>query len=154
MDKAWIHYNPDDGTIIGISWEKNDLDDLIEISREMAESFMVGDLRTVAFKIIKGIDGPALVSIDENPSMPEFWNLKEANGLDDGSEIIVYGNTIVANVVDLSKSTNLFATLKHDPSWLIKTWNLRDFQIREGRLTICWPNADKHSFYMSKSNED
>jgi hypothetical protein len=152
VDKAWVRFDPSNGDIIGISWEK-DSDDLIEISGDLAESFMSGKTRVVAFKVTTENGVHVLSSIDEKPVLPEFWNLRETGGIDYDNDIVVSGNMIIAKVDGLHRFLNLFATLKNDPSWLIKTWNLREFPVVNGEILINWPDANKHSFYMSKTNE-
>jgi hypothetical protein len=154
VDNAWACFNPETGDLTGIFWEKPTGIVSAEIPRSLAESFMSGDLRMVGFTVIEDNGVYCLRPLNEEPVLPEFWNLREAEIIPDNAEIVVSNDTIVVRMENLPSVANLFATLKNAPSWLIKTWNLREFEVLDGHVTINWPNADQHSFYMSNANEE
>ena len=153
MDEGWIRYVPGSGKIIGIGWEKQG-DDCIPIPAETAAKFITGELRKVSHRVIDRGNGPALELIQTESTLSKFWSLTSIDDEDSGVEISVDDSEIVIRIPDgFERPFLIFATVKNDPTWLVSSWDLRDLKVKDGTVTIPYPDADRCSIYMRMINE-
>ena len=147
MPTAWIEYD-DAGRPLAVRWASSGGLE-IEITREMAGSFMDGRENIHLYHVEESDEMMVLKKKDDHPREPaKFWSLEV---LDDSSSMSILtvdtdGMTIA---VDGNRpSTVLYATIKNDPSWLVRSWDLTKMPPSNGTIRINWGEADKHSFYI------
>ena len=85
------------------------------------------------------IDGNRSSSTDSIDALDESGGASMLSVDKEGMTITIDGNR---------SSSILYATIKNDPSWLIKSWNLTNMAQTGNTIRINWADADKHSFYI------
>ena len=147
MAKAWIEYD-DAGQPTAVKWNSSG-GRKIEITTEMAGSFMDGSEDIHLYHVEESDGTMILKKRDDQQKEPvKFWSLDTLGESDGISMSLVdkYGMTITLNG-DRSLFI-LYATIKNDPSWLVRSWNLTKIAPSGGSVRIDWADADKHSFYV------
>lgn len=153
MDEAWVCYYPDSGKIASIGWERSD-GPSVAVPVEMAAKLMSGEIRKSSYRVVNRGDGPMLELFQPITSMPKFWSLMTIDEEESNMEVRITDVGIEVRIPDSTiRSCLIFATLKNDPSWLIETWDLRDFKMDNGMIKIPYPDADQYSVYIRKINE-
>jgi hypothetical protein len=142
MDKAWIIYNPEDGQLISIKRSAGS-ENSIEIPGKDAVEFLSGTKRLSDYEVI---DKKLCFKKTESDQVPIFWNLISRDGwhlqiLTDGETIKIYTKTPLEYVM-------LYASIKNNPTWLINTWDLGNYEIQDNAITINFINSDKYSYYI------
>lgn len=143
-DKAWARYKPEDGSILGITWQRPDGGDFIEITGQMARDFMLGQLRTVAFAVKK----ETLESIELFEGYQQFWNLLPLHN-DPAGNMSVGDDHVLLRCMDGDRLPSvLFATLDGNPSWIVGSWKIdwsEHGTSRESRVDV--DRAGSYSYY-------
>lgn len=152
MASARLRYDPMTGALLEVTW-KPIQENFLEISDDLAIGFMEGSSRFSDYLIIKDGLGEVSLQKKENLIIPQiFWNLIDIR---DHLDLITIERDLIHLIVDGSNLmiSRIFATLPGNPSWLVKTWDLHELSVIDGKITIRWPGIGNHGLYTSKINE-
>jgi hypothetical protein len=152
MPDAWIEYDQI-GNILGIHWNKPD-GLSIEIPIETAEKFVLGELSIINHRISDIEIMPTLEIIVHVAAVPIFWALQTLENMPSDIEVEVNNSEINVHVPNglPNISTVLHATLKDDPTWLIKSWKLNEYPLIDNIIKIYFEDADQYSIYVSHAS--
>jgi hypothetical protein len=147
---AWLSYDSLSGRPMSVSWEKMK-ESCVEITTELAESFMLGTSHIHDYSV--DISNKTLVKRIPEKRLPRvFWSLKILDGSDSGLNITAELNKVYITLKDVSNlNLMLFATIKNDPSWLINSWDLNDYKVVDGMITVWIKDATDFSYYIGKT---
>jgi hypothetical protein len=147
MASAWLEYD-DVGQPTIVRWSSGGGRE-IEITKEMAGSFMDGSENMHLYHV-EEVDGSMLLKKKDVPvkEPARFWSLDALDESGGASMLSVDKEGMTITIDGNRSSSILYATIKNDPSWLIKSWNLTNMAQTGNTIRINWADADKHSFYI------
>lgn len=146
---AYISYDSLTGDMLSIAWNRP-IDSFIEVDTDIAEGFMIGKMKMHEYfvhltqKVLKKKEIKQRIS-------KSFWSLKLSDTNIDGMKVLPIGNEVKI-VLNGASSNNLmlFATIKNDPSWLIQSWDLADYDEVDETISINFLDSEKYSYYIGK----
>lgn len=153
MDNAWVIYDIKTLIPISVVWDEPSVP-CIKIHGLLGSDFMLGSENLTHWNI-KYLNGEMRLekNLPEKHLLPSFWSL--LSGDDNTNDLKI--SLIVDNDHIRVSSRNegripayLFATIKNDPAWLIKSWNLYDYNLHKGILILDLENAKNYSYYLDK----
>lgn len=151
MDNAWVIYDPVTFQLLSVVWDEPSQPS-IKIHKLLGNDFILGNENLTGWNV-KNINGEMKIEkiTSEKHLLPSFWNLLSEDENDLDISLVIDNNYIMVS----SNNNNripafLFATIKNDPAWLIKTWNLYDYNIHKGVLVLELENAKNYSYYLDK----
>lgn len=154
MSNAWVVFDKKTGALLSIEWNKPENNvNVLGISQEIAEKFILGDLRFVDYRIVE-IDGELeLLRLDDIRTPQIFWSLNQLDQVKNDLDIKIQKNKISIFVKNMPDVAYMFATLKDDPTWLISSWNLKNLPNKNNKIHINFKHANTYSFFVSKTDE-
>jgi hypothetical protein len=153
MTIAWAKYDQQSGTILSISWIKEDGSDLIEVEHSLAEKFILGEIRLFEYqvKVDQGVGRLEKIKVEKPPA--RYSSLKAIN------ESTKYSLSISKKSITIKmqnaprKDIILYATMKDDPSWLVKSWNISPSMVKNNKVNLKFADAQNYSYYMRSIDE-
>lgn len=149
---AWLEYDSNTGHLLGIHWSQPS-GSSIQISEDEAKEFMFGQKSMIEHRIGNIEVEPILEKLKHEVSAPEFWSLYTLDNAPSSIEIDIKENEILVHIPNgLPSMCMLFATLKNDPTWLIKSWKLYDIVPTNNVIRLYFENATQYSMYVSNAS--
>ena len=153
MNNAWVTFD-NIGNITGVHWKEPTAQSVI-VATDVATRMLDGVDPMHAF-IVNEHQG--VKTLDRKPlpdmAIPVFWNLVLP---EENSWMSSFRTSKIGISISLCKPlpvfARLFATVMHDPSWLIHTWDLNKMSPTCDCIDILFDNAHLYSFFMSKVHE-
>lgn len=150
MINAWLIYDPIENKPISVSWKKIG-NNCFEISKDDAIDFLEGKAVFNDFCIFELNDKKTLQK-KENvfDQSVKFWGLNTLN--ENNSDVVIVFDTdgLIVNISSSDATYHLYACLKDDPSWLIKSWILDSHIVNQGTAKIVFQNSSNYSYYLRK----
>jgi hypothetical protein len=150
MSNAYVEFDQSSMLPLKISWNKT-TDNLVEISKDFAIAFLTGKEKLTDYFIVEKNKVKSLVKKDkEYTAHKNFSILLSINDKIENFYIKILEHNIEIKLDELQHNYILYACLKNEPSWLLKTWNLGDELTDNGYIKIFFKNADNYSYLVKK----
>lgn len=155
MNDAYLEYNELTGTILGVHWKKpNGVS--IEIGPEIAISFMDGTSKIHLYQVVTDKNGePTLTVIKDEPFIPVFQD-QIPDDISENIKIKINKSSVTVTLMkEFSQPIGFYVTLKHDPSWLVNSFNLTKMSADSMKNVLKIPisNANMYSYHVGIINE-
>lgn len=158
MEHAYLEYDPSNGKILGIHWKQPDKS-FIKINITLATAFIDGSKKLHLYRVEFNGDSHDLTEvIEETTPPPNFWTFSTTDILDD-IDIEVYESFVIVQSSRRFLSIRIHATLKNDPSWLVKSFDIDDLtknnnmNVSPTLIKLDIPNAENYSYYIGIIDE-
>lgn len=153
MTSAWAKYDQQSGEILSILWIKEDGPDVIEVERSLAEKFILGEIRLFEYHVKVDQEVRTLEKIAVEKPPVRYSSLKSIENSKKWSLSISKKSVTITIDTALSKPFILYATMKDDPSWLVKSWNISPSMVKNNKVNLKFADAQNYSYYMRSIDE-
>ena len=149
MSNAWIYYDIETMKPIGILWTKTELP-AIEIDDELAIKFIKGHESFVRWTIVVDKNNNITLSkIDEHDDALPFWEIAPINDISTGCFMSIDADNVYIRIQSNTLAANtLYQTKQEHPSFLIKSYNLSDYEINDNMIIIHIEQAYMFSYFL------
>jgi hypothetical protein len=149
MPNAWLHYNSTTMEPIGVSWKQLDSPS-VEIDDDLAIKFIEGYELFLNWKIsVNDTGGITLSKIeDENNTLP-FWEISPINDVNTGCLMSADSNYVYIHLANGMPAVHILYQTQHEqPSWLIQSYDLLDYEINNNTIIIDIEQAYQFSYFL------
>jgi len=149
MNNAWLEYDTETGAIKRVSW-KELASKTVVISQLLAEDFVDGKEKFNEWTVVIDDTAATLTKItkqDTNRQTLQFYNFQDLSTATDDCPIRINNDIVEVFPRAATLGKMLYMTIKNDPSWLVKSWNIKTIMASQPCM-IAIDAASSYSFYI------